>query len=77
MGKDTTATSQLNNIVRGGGEGEKGKEICEKSAKRSNNFGNDCRYLLGFYDYMLNFIDIIRTDEDKEIELQPEDTFIP
>ena len=30
-------------------------------------------YLLGIYDYMLNFIDMIRIDEDTEIELQLED----
>ena len=34
------------------------------------------RYLLGFYDYMLNFIDMVRNDEDTEIELQPEDALI-
>ena len=35
----------------------------------------DARYFLGFYDYMLNFIDMIRIDEGKQIELQPEDAF--
>ena len=34
-------------------------------------------YLLGFFDYMLHFIDMIRNDEDTEIGLQPGDAFIP
>ena len=35
------------------------------------------RYLLGFYDYMLKLIAIVRTDEYTEIELQQEDTSVP
>ena len=37
----------------------------------------DARYFLGFYNYMLNLIDMIRIDEDTETELQPEGAFIP
>ena len=36
------------NITLYGGGGKLGMEKCEKSAIRSNNFGNDCRLATGY-----------------------------
>ena len=33
-----------------GGGGKLGIEKCEKSAIRSNNYGNDCIYTIGYFD---------------------------
>ena len=40
---ETPSVYHSNTTLYGGGGGELGIENCEKSAIRSNNFGNDCR----------------------------------
>ena len=39
---ETPSVYHSNTTLYGGGGGELGIEKCEKSAIRSNNFGNDC-----------------------------------
>ena len=48
---ETPSVYQSNTTLYGGG-GKLGMEKCEKSAIRSNNFGNDCSKLVLVYAYI-------------------------